>query len=160
MTGCGSRQQVEASDSIELLEPVSAAANTEAAAYRNIYEYKVLAGTVYPYIREYSFTQDVVLTKYEKAPGDRISKGDLLISADISSIEQQIKETEEKIEQINDDYNTAVEEMEKNIQEEKNQKENEEEETEQDKLNERGWELEKNHRYELSHLIFLTIQTD
>ena len=91
MTGCGSRQQVEASDSIELLEPVSAAANTEAAAYRNIYEYKVLAGTVYPYIREYSFTQDVVLTKYEKAPGDRISKGDLLISADISSIEQQIK---------------------------------------------------------------------
>ena len=149
MTGCGSRQQVEASDSIELLEPVSAAANTEAAAYRNIYEYKVLAGTVYPYIREYSFTQDVVLTKYEKAPGDRISKGDLLISADISSIEQQIKETEEKIEQINDDYNTAVEEMEKNIQEEKNQKENEEEETEQDKLNERGWELEKNHRYEL-----------
>ena len=34
MTGCGSRQQVEASDSIELLEPVSAAANTEAAAYR------------------------------------------------------------------------------------------------------------------------------
>ena len=55
MTGCGSRQQVEASDSIELLEPVSAAANTEAAAYRNIYEYKVLAGTVYPYIREYSF---------------------------------------------------------------------------------------------------------
>lgn len=100
MTGCGSRQQVEASDSIELLEPVSAAANTEAAAYRNIYEYKVLAGTVYPYIREYSFTQDVVLTKYEKAPGDRISKGDLLISADISSIEQQIKETEEKIEQI------------------------------------------------------------
>ena len=42
MTGCGSRQQVEASDSIELLEPVSAAANTEAAAYRNIYEYKVL----------------------------------------------------------------------------------------------------------------------
>ena len=100
MTGCGSRQQVEASDSIELLEPVSAAANTEAAAYRNIYEYKVLAGTVYPYIREYSFTQDVVLTKYEKAPGDRISKGDLLISADISSIEQQIKETEEKIEQL------------------------------------------------------------
>ena len=119
MTGCGSRQQVEASDSIELLEPVSAAANTEAAAYRNIYEYKVLAGTVYPYIREYSFTQDVVLTKYEKAPGDRISKGDLLISADISSIEQQIKETEEKIEQINDDYNTAVEEMEKTFKKRK-----------------------------------------
>ena len=61
----------------------------------------------------------------------------------------QEPDTEEKIEQINDDYNTAVEEMEKNIQEEKNQKENEEEETEQDKLNERGWELEKNHRYEL-----------
>ncbi len=31
---------MEASDSIELLEPVSAAANTEAAAYRNIMSIK------------------------------------------------------------------------------------------------------------------------
>ena len=94
LSGCGNSASEEASASIELLEPVNAASNTELAAYRDFYDYKVVAGTVYPYVQEYSFDQGVVLTAYENAPGETVEKGSVLVKADDTSVQQQINAME------------------------------------------------------------------
>ena len=104
LSGCGNSASEEASASIELLEPVNAASNTELAAYRDFYDYKVVAGTVYPYVQEYSFDQGVVLTAYENAPGETVEKGSVLVKADDTSVQQQIDAMEKNIEKLTQSY--------------------------------------------------------
>ena len=59
LTGCGNEKQPADSEAITLLDPVTASANTEKAAYRSLYDYQTYSGTVYPGMTEYSFAQDV-----------------------------------------------------------------------------------------------------
>ncbi|MGN0143315.1 MAG: efflux RND transporter periplasmic adaptor subunit, partial [Roseburia sp.] len=152
--GCGETETEEASASIELIEPVSAAANTQKAAYRRLYDYKVLAGTVYPYVQEYSFSQSVVLTEYGKAPGDVVSKGSVLAYADDSAAESEQKSLEDKIEQLTDAYNDAEDALQKEIDEEREAREKREaaEREQREKEEKEAKEKDKNKEEEETEL--------
>lgn len=104
LTGCDEEMQSEASDSIALLEPVNAASNTEAVAYRNLYDYEMLSGTVYPQVEEYSFEGSTLFSNYTAILGDSVKKGDRLLSADDTSVKQQIEELNDMIQRTDTEY--------------------------------------------------------
>ncbi len=99
LTGCGATDSVANNKTnIELLEPVNAKAGTEVAALRNIYSGTVYLAYVQPYIKEYSFSENVNFDRYGRFPGETVKKGDVLIYSDSESIDKQIEDMEESIE--------------------------------------------------------------
>lgn len=104
--GCG-QKVLEPAEEIELIEPVNAVSGTEAAAYRNLYNYRVLSGYIYPYIREYSLPVSAYLEEYYVSPGDAVAKGDVLLTADDSRLQEEIAGQEEAIRQAEDSYREA-----------------------------------------------------
>ncbi|MCR5476711.1 MAG: hypothetical protein K6E92_03680 [Lachnospiraceae bacterium] len=89
---------------IELQEPLAASIGTEKVTYRNLYDYEVLTGTVYPETWEYSFSQNVTLERFLVFPGQEVSKGTLLAKADTTAIDRQIKDLKERIDDLNLSY--------------------------------------------------------
>lgn len=149
MPGCGEAETEEPSASIALIEPVSTSVNTELAAYRDFYDYKVVTGTIYPEVKEYSFSQDVVLMEYAKAPGDKVSKGSVLAYADDTSIQNEIENLEEKIEQLTENYNDAETALQKEIKEEQEERARQAEKERQQKEKEAAEEQESTEEEEI-----------
>lgn len=146
-TGCEEKIQSEASDSIVLLEPVNAASNIEAAAYRNLYDYEVLSGTVYPQLKEYSFEGSILFSEYTAILGDSVKKGDTLASADDTSIKQQIEDLKDLISYTNTEYENKQTSNQSAIKEKEQQKA--ELVTEKNKL-ENEWNKVQNDENDLS----------
>lgn len=95
--GCGSAPVMQDTQEIELLEPVATLANTERAAYRNLYNYKVLSGFVYPAVTEYALPVSAALDECLVAPGEEVESGTLLLRADDSQLADSIERLEESI---------------------------------------------------------------
>lgn len=102
--GCGSVQVMQDTQEIELVEPVNALASTELAAYRNLYDYKVLSGYVYPSITEYALPISASLDECLVSPGDRVESGTVLLRADDSQLADSIERLEESIRQSKESY--------------------------------------------------------
>lgn len=115
LTGCGNEKQPADSEAITLLDPVTASANTEKAAYRSLYDYQTYSGTVYPGMTEYSFAQDVSFYGYEQFPGEEVTRGEIIATADNKSIQNEIESLEETIEQLDETYADQMEELDRHI---------------------------------------------
>lgn len=123
LTACSNKQANTnpTEEAIELIDPVDTAASSEKAAYRNLYDYKVLTGFVYPYIEEYSFDIDASLKEYLVTPGDSVKRGDVLINADSGNLAKQIESMEEQIENAKKSYDENMENRDKTIQDYRDQ---------------------------------------
>lgn len=98
LTGCRAAQVSKMElDKIELLEPVNTQVNIEKVAYRNLYDAKVYSATVVPVTEEYFFENNTKIEEILTYPGTEVKKGDLLVVANSDNLESQIKSTEEKI---------------------------------------------------------------
>lgn len=105
MTSCGqTARPVAEEEAITLLEPVTAAVNTEAAAYRNLYDAKVYSASVYPYTEEYVFSDNQKFAGYAAYPGEEVDKGDSLLYSDSESIDKKIEDMEEKLRKMQEEY--------------------------------------------------------
>ena len=102
--GCGSVPVIQDTEEIELVEPVNALAGTERAARRNLYNYKVLSGYVYPSITEYSMPINASLDECLVAPGEQVESGTVLIRADSSQLADSIERLEEAIRLSRESY--------------------------------------------------------
>lgn len=118
LSGCMNQTNVgPTTEPIELIDPVDAAASSERAAYRNIYDYTVTSGFVYPYIEEYAFEIDTVLKEYMVVPGETVKRGDVLIKADEGTLSNQIENMEDQIKNAKTAYDESIENHDKFIEE-------------------------------------------
>lgn len=95
--GCQAEIVEVAGENIALVEPVNAAASTEVAAYRNLYDTTIYSAYVYPEVTEYAFGKDVQVEKYAAFLGEIIEEGEALVHADTDALEDQIEKKEESL---------------------------------------------------------------
>lgn len=97
MAGCKAEPVEVIGETIELVEPVNAAASTEVVAYRNLYDTTIYSATVYPQVTEYAFGKDVQVAGYAAFLGEQVKEGDALVYADTDALEEQIEKKEESL---------------------------------------------------------------
>lgn len=111
LPGCGGEKEQEpaalTSADIELIEPVNSVSNTEAAAYRTLYDYKIISGYVCPYVQEYALSIDARLSEYLVVPGDRVQKGAPLLQADEEALLDEIEAARDELDKLALDYETG-----------------------------------------------------
>lgn len=107
-SGCGAALTNAANKEIQLIEPVSAEATTQKAAKRDLYDYEIINGCVYPQITEYAFEQNIFMKNYMVIPGQQIKPGDVLVKGDITDVENQISQLKDRIEADQEGYSAAT----------------------------------------------------
>ncbi len=107
-TAGGENPGTAASAQIELVDPVNAEISYEEAARRNLYDTKIFAATVVPYIEEYSADYAFQFGSYGAYYGEKVKAGQELILADTENIDKQIKEKKEYILTMEEEYEDYV----------------------------------------------------
>lgn len=101
MAGCGETpSQENTAREVALLEPVGMTSSGEAAVRRNLYNAEIFSAIVVPYVEEYSFEEDVTLAEIRAFPGESVSRGEALALSDTENLDKQIKEQQERIEDM------------------------------------------------------------
>lgn len=110
LAGCGqgNAQPAAPSQQIELIEPVNAQQSYELAAKRSIYGSTVYAATVVPLIEEYSTETGFVFGSYGAFLGEEVQKGQVLITSDTTSMNEEIKNKKEEIASMEEEYQKYV----------------------------------------------------
>lgn len=93
--GCSDTTQEVTGETVELIEPMNAVANTEIAACRNLYDTTIYSAIVYPQVVEYAFTKDAQVDGYAAFLGEHVNVGDALVYADTKALEEKIEKQEE-----------------------------------------------------------------
>lgn len=91
-------------ESIELHTPQRSSMNTEPAARRNLYNATLYEGAVYPYVEKYSFETLQRFGSYAAFPGEKVEEGDVLVRANGEALTDQIRETQEKLDELTKEY--------------------------------------------------------
>lgn len=118
LTGCGSVPgQVPAEEAIVLKEPKAANKSmiAEPVERRNLYDFTLYPSTVSPYIEEYSFDTDQQFGSYGPLLGDSVRKGDVLMTASGDPLSAQIKDLQERLQDMTEDHMEYCTETEENL---------------------------------------------
>lgn len=115
LSGCAKTESKTGSEAIELLEPVNASEKMEKAAYRNLYEYETFVGVVYPETETYAFDGSVTFSHFAKFPGEQIVSGEILAYADNTSIQEQIAQTKEALQELSEVYEEDLTQLQEQI---------------------------------------------
>lgn len=99
LAGCAGESEPE-ENIIVLREPVNAAVGYEVAEYRDLYDSTVFSTVVSPYVEEYSFSKDQIFGNYECIPGQKVNKGDVLISAITRESKKALEDVDDQIENL------------------------------------------------------------
>ncbi len=126
--GCGSPSATNggASDEgggIDLLEPKAVAEYSEKAACRNLYDVAYYTGKICAYTEEYSFDMDVAIGEWKVCPGDQVSKGSVLVTADTSALEEAIQGYEERLSELDEEFETYRARLERDLVEPRTEEE-------------------------------------
>lgn len=119
-TGCGveSIPSDLENETIALLDPVEEAESFEAAAYRNLYNADVYAGSVMPEIVEYSFPAgNVTFDRFAVMLGDSVRKGDVLAYAYTEELDDRIEDMEEKLRDMEEQQQEYIQDTEEQLRE-------------------------------------------
>lgn len=108
LTGCGAEGNSEEGMSIALKAPVTAAVNSETAMLRTIRDAKIYNGFVFPKTEEYGFADSVTVAGTLAYPGDEVKENDILVSSDVSSMQEKINEAKEKFDAYTEEYKNYV----------------------------------------------------
>ncbi len=110
LTGCGVGEAKE-DEIIELLDPVSVAVSSVPVQRRNLYSYKIVSAVCAPKVYESAFSAGIRFKAYEKLPGEDVSKGDIVISANTSDLDKQIRSMEESLKEMRENNDENVEQL-------------------------------------------------
>ena len=120
-TGCSVdslSSDMEMDDTMVLLDPVEELETFETAAYRNLYNVRVVTGTIFPDIVEYSFQAgSVTFDHYEVMPGDTVKKGQILACADTEVLDERIEALEEQIQNMEKQQEKYIKDIEEELYE-------------------------------------------
>jgi len=104
LSGCGQEKKPTSSEAIELLEPVTASANIEKVARRDLYDYETFVGVICPETEVYSFEDNVTFSHFTKYPGESVEAGEVLAYADSTALSEEIEQMEETLEELTEVY--------------------------------------------------------
>lgn len=108
LTGCGADSNVGTGREIVLQDPVTAAVNSEKAQVRTIRDAKIYTGFVFPETEEYGFGDAANISGTFVYPGDEVNAGDILVTSDISNMQNNIDKTVKKFEEYTEEYENYV----------------------------------------------------
>lgn len=108
LTGCGAEGNSEEGMNIALKTPVTAAVNSETAMLRTIRDAKIYNGFVFPETKEYGFGDSVTVAGTLAYPGDEVKEKDILVSSDVSGMQEKINEAREEFDAYNEEYKNYV----------------------------------------------------
>ena len=94
----------QSTEPIALVEPIGSTVNYETVNRRNLYNATVLAATVTPSIKEYTFEKDSVFGEYKAYLGQQVKSGDVIVSANTDALDEQIKNLKKQIADMEADY--------------------------------------------------------
>lgn len=114
-SGQGTDGPAGPSQEIELIDPVSAPVSFEEAKTRNLYSASVYAATVVPYVEEYSPDYAFQFGYGTAFYGDEVKKGQELIKADTTAMDEQIKAQQEAIASMEEEYQKYVEKQQEEV---------------------------------------------
>jgi len=114
-TGCGQEAVQADRDDVELLDPVGVSLGYEAAERRNLYSAVSYAALVCPSVEEYELENGISFDGYDAFPGETVKKGSVLLHGNTENIDKQIKELEESIADMEEDYLEFVSTTEENL---------------------------------------------
>ena len=115
--GCGGEAPSGSAEEIVLLDPVDDPGGWETAARRNLYDAKIYSATVFPYTEEYSFGVNTVFDRFGAYPGESVKKGGILAYGDSSALEESIREKEEQILRMEEEFEEYRRETEESLEE-------------------------------------------
>ena len=108
LTGCGSESAEGTGKEIVLKDPVTVAVNSEKAQVRTIRDAKIYTGFVFPETEEYGFGDAANVSGTFVYPGDEVKAGDVLVTSDISSMQNELDETVKEFEAYTEEYENYV----------------------------------------------------
>lgn len=119
--GCGTVQSVSNDDfdpqGIVLEDPVSAQTGTDRIERRDLYNYKVYSGSVFPYIEEYAADKSMSFNNYGAYPGEEVKTGTELIVSNTEDVDKKIKAQEEAITAFKESHQKRIESLKKSLEE-------------------------------------------
>lgn len=111
LTSCSNEKlNAESSDNklsskdIELLDPVGSSMNYETAKYRNIDKVSAYPGIVSPDSIEISYESELLFGGYSYLPGEKVTKGDLLVETDDKTVDEKIELVAEANADLTENY--------------------------------------------------------
>lgn len=104
---------------VELLNPVGTASSYEVPQFRNMYSYKISSGYVCPQIREVTLDTAQTLAYYGYFPGETVKTGDILLYGDTKQVDENIKNKQEYIQNMEEQYAESMKELKENLVEPK-----------------------------------------
>ena len=121
IVGCGTAQSVSNDDfdpqGIVLEEPVSAQTGTDIIQRRDLYNYKVYTGSVFPYIQEYAADKGMTFNNYGAYPGEEVKPGTELIISNTESVDENIKKQKESIENLTESHEKTIKGLKEDLEE-------------------------------------------
>jgi len=108
---------------VELIDPVNSAITYEEAAIRDLYGASVYPANVIPYIEEYGPVNAFSFGAYNAYPGEKVKRGQELISSDTTEIDEKIKAKKEEIRLMEEDYQKYMEKQQKLLKEQRHEEE-------------------------------------
>lgn len=105
---CGCQTKPAEEKIIVLREPVNASIGYELASFRDLYDVDVFSTVVSPYVEEYAFSKDQVFGNYETTPGQKVSKGDVLVNALTRDSKESIEEIADKIDDLESSHAVEI----------------------------------------------------
>ncbi|MCM1026829.1 MAG: efflux RND transporter periplasmic adaptor subunit [Roseburia sp.] len=112
LAGCGQEAAETTPETVELLEPVGSASAWEEVVRRDLYDAKVYAGAVLPYVEEYEFSESRNFASYSAYPGDEVKMGGALLSGDTKALDEQIEAMEKALAEMDEAYQEYVKDTE------------------------------------------------
>lgn len=121
LAGCSAQPvsaDAENGDTIVLLDPVEEIETFEKATYRNLYDARVITGSIFPDIVEYSFSAgNVNFDHFEVSTGDTVKKGQALAYADTEALDTRIQNLEKQIQDMEKEQQKYIEDVEEQLKE-------------------------------------------
>lgn len=116
VSGCGMENTDDGTnDDIALENPVGVTEDYDVVTLRNLYSVDVFSGTVNPVVTEYSFSKQQTFKNFGYLPGSTVSKGDILATSETKSIDKQIANMKEEIEDLEANHLSEIEFINKDI---------------------------------------------
>lgn len=115
LAGCAGQtgESLAQTQEIELLEPVNAQVGYEVAQVRSLYQAAQYGAIVIPYVEECVPQNNMYFGYYDALPGETVKKGQQIIVSDTERADEQIKDMQEAIDSMEEEYLKYVESQKK-----------------------------------------------
>jgi len=118
--GCGATSTDDGTDdNITLENPVGVTDDYDVVTLRNMYQTDVYTGSVNPQVTEYSFPKTQTFKNFGALPGTDVYAGDVLVYSQTKSVDKQITNAKEELEDFELNYQSEVEALNKDIEDAK-----------------------------------------